>query len=242
MSSDFETCHMHTGERLTSPAGASGAANATSGAASRRSHPAITGGGTEGNEQLTAMASVILFVLFAVIGLTILRIRQLIWLHLFLGLLLLGPVVLKMGSTGYRFARYYTGDRAYRDKGPPEIGLRLIAPIVVFTTVIVFVSGVLLLFHGPNNRGELLTIHKVSFIVWLVFTAIHVLGHLPSFGGSLRAADAERELPGVSPGTAGRWIALAGAIVGGLVVAIVLIPDFGVWTAHAALAHHHGRA
>ncbi len=206
------------------------------------SHLAITGGGTEGNEQLTAMISVVLFVLLAVIGLTIVRIGQLTWLHLFLGLLLLGPVALKMTSTGYRFMRYYTGNRVYRDKGPPEIGLRVMAPIVVVTTVVVFVTGVLLLFHGPRNRGELLTIHKVSFIVWLVFTAIHVLGHLPKLGKSLRATDAVSDLPGMAPGAAGRWIALAGAIVGGLIVAIVLIPQFGAWTAHGALAHHHAHS
>ncbi len=188
------------------------------------------------------MTSVVLFVLLAVIGLTIVRIGQLTWLHLFLGLLLLGPVALKMASTGYRFMRYYARNRAYRDKGPPEIALRLIAPIVVVTTVVVFVSGVLLLFHGPRNRAELLTIHKVSFIVWLVFTAVHVLGHLPNLGNSLRASAASGDLPGIPPGAAGRWIALAVAVVGGLVVAIVLIPQFGAWTAHGALAHHHGHS
>ncbi len=44
---------------------------------------------------------------------------------------------------------------------------------------------------------------------------------------------------GVTPGGAGRWIALTGALVGGLVLAIVLIPDFAAWTAHGALHHHH---
>ena len=48
------------------------------------------------------------------------RIGQLLWLHLFVGLLLIGPVVLKLASTGYRFARYYTNDAVYRRKGPPE--------------------------------------------------------------------------------------------------------------------------
>ena len=51
--------------------------------------------------------------------------------HMFLGMLLLGPVALKMGSTGYRFVRYYTGADAYRRKGPPAIELRLLAPFVV---------------------------------------------------------------------------------------------------------------
>ncbi len=36
----------------------------------------------------------------AVVGVTILRIHQLISLHLFVGLPRLGPVVLKMASTG----------------------------------------------------------------------------------------------------------------------------------------------
>ncbi len=95
----------------------------------------ITGGGTDGNEQLTTVTGAILIVLLAVIGFTIPQLRQFIWLHLFVGMLLIGPVVLKMASTGYRFIRYYTGNAAYRGKGPPELILRLIGPIVVLSTV-----------------------------------------------------------------------------------------------------------
>jgi hypothetical protein len=209
------------------------------GAATRRQ--GLLGGGTEGNEQLTAMAGFLLIVLLAVLGVTILRIRQLMWLHLFLGLLLMGPVGLKLATTGYRFARYYTGDLLYRHKGPPELGLRLIAPMVVASTVVVFVSGIVLLFDGPRHRAQMLTTHKASFIVWLVFTALHVLAHLSRMGKSLRVASANVQAPGVSPGAAGRWVALGGAIVGGVVLAIVLLPHFGAWTAPGALpAHHHG--
>jgi hypothetical protein len=32
---------------------------------------------------------------------------------------------------------------------------------------------------------------------------------------------------------------LAGALVGGLVLAVVLIPDFSAWTAHGVFLHHH---
>ena len=42
----------------------------------------------------------VLLVLFAVLGITIIRIGQLLWLHLFLGVLLVGPVALKLASTG----------------------------------------------------------------------------------------------------------------------------------------------
>jgi hypothetical protein len=200
---------------------------------------ALIGGGTDGNEQLTAMTGVLLIALLAVIGVTIVRIGQLLSLHLFLGFLLIGPVLLKMGSTGYRFARYYTHDARYRIKGPPQLILRLIAPFVVLTTVLVFVSGVVLMYQGRDHRDPWLLIHKVSFIVWVVFTALHILGHLPGLPRGLRAAEAPgARLPGVaSSGRAGRWIVLTGALVAGVVLAIVLIPDFSAWTSHS-LGHH----
>ena len=66
-------------------------------------------GGVAGNERLTALTGVVLLGGFAVEGVTILRIGRLLTLHFFVGMLLIGPVLLKIGSTGYRFARYYTG-------------------------------------------------------------------------------------------------------------------------------------
>ena len=71
-------------------------------------------GGAEGNERLTAITGAVLLVLLAVEGYTIPRIGRLLTLHVFLGMLLLGPVTLKAGSVLYRFARYYTGSEPYR--------------------------------------------------------------------------------------------------------------------------------
>jgi hypothetical protein len=68
----------------------------------------LLAGGTAGNELLTIATGAVLIVLLAVIGLTILRIHGLLSVHLFVGLVLVGPLVLKMASTGYRFVRYYT--------------------------------------------------------------------------------------------------------------------------------------
>jgi hypothetical protein len=200
----------------------------------------LLGGGTDGNEQLTAMSGLLLIALLAVIGVTILRKSQLIWVHLFIGLLLIGPVALKMASTGYRFVRYYTHNAAYRLKGPPLLALRLIAPMVVLTTLVVFASGLVLLFNGPGDRGPWVSIHKVSFILWIGFTALHVLGHLAGTGISLRPARSERDqLDGLPRGQGGRWIALAGMLAAGLVLAILLIPQFTAWTAPGAFVHHH---
>jgi hypothetical protein len=209
----------------------------------RRGHArgrTLTGGGTDGNEQLTTVTGGILIVLLAVIGFTIPQLSQFISVHLFVGFLLLGPVALKMASTGYRFLRYYTGNIEYRRKGPPELVLRVIGPLVVLTTVVVFASGVVLLFTGPNHRDPWLMLHKVSFIAWLVFMGLHVLGHLPAvaraFGIGRRGSE---QLAGAAPGAMGRWIAITGALVAGAVLAIALIPDFSAWTAHSAFLHHH---
>lgn len=224
--------------------------------------PRLLKGGTEGNERLTVLTGYLLIVLIAALGLTIVRIGQLLWLHLFLGLLLIGPVALKMASTGYRFVRYYTANPRYRVKGPPAPALRTLAPLVVGLTVIVLATGVILLFVGPADslRPKLVLIHKVSFIVWIVFTAIHVIGHLPELLrtkrisaqtrqeiGALRAevpgfgGPADPPLQGALPGASGRWLSLAGALAVGLVVAVALIPEFSAWTAPGvpALLHHH---
>jgi hypothetical protein len=221
----------------------------TGGTAARRL--SLLGGGTDGNEQLTAVTGVLLVVLLAVIGLTILRIRQLISVHLFVGLLLMGPVALKMGSTGYRFLRYYTRNPAYRHKGPPEPILRAVAPLVVISTLGVFISGLLLLIDGASSKDRWLELHKVTFIVWVVFTGLHVLGHLPGMPRHLKAVpegggglDSARNGSMIraqalgAPGGLGRWLALAGVIVAGVVLAIALIPDYHSWQ-HAAAFHHH---
>jgi hypothetical protein len=171
-----------------------------------------------------------LIVLLAVIGVTIVSLTRLLWVHLFVGMLLIGPLALKLASTGYRFARYYTANRSYREKGPPPAPLRVIAPIVVLTTLVVFASGVALLFIGPSSRGTLLPIHKVSFIVWIAFMAIHVLAHLPTVVRSLRADyAAPRAIGDHVPGQNGRALSLLSALTAGVVIAILVIPQFAPW-------------
>ena len=78
----------------------------------------LVAGGTEGNERLTVVAGALLIVLLAAVGVTIVFIGRLLWWHLFLGLAVIGPVGLKVGSTGYRFMRYYTADPPTVAKGP----------------------------------------------------------------------------------------------------------------------------
>ncbi|MGH2879325.1 MAG: hypothetical protein ACRDK4_06965 [Solirubrobacteraceae bacterium] len=191
----------------------------------------LTGGGAIGNERLTAVNGVLLIALLAALGVTIVRIGPLIDEHLFIGLLLLAPVALKLASTGYRFTRYYTRNPSYRERGTPPLLLRVLGPLVVLSTVSVFATGVLLLAEGPGASSTLRTLHKASFIVWVAATGIHVLGHLPDLARILLTRRGERyEYNKLAAGHLGRTLALSGAIVAGLVLAIVLIPHFGGWS------------
>jgi hypothetical protein len=133
--------------------------------------------GVDRNERLTAVTGAVLIVLLAALGVTILSIGPLIWWHVLIGMLLIPPVLLKLGSTGWRFLRYYRRSPEYVRRGPPVMSLRLLAPLVVVSTLVVFGTGVALIVVGPAG-GILVGLHKVSFVVWFFATAVHVLAHL----------------------------------------------------------------
>ena len=195
-------------------------------------------GGADGNERLTAGAAVILFALLAVEGVTIVFLRPLFSVHVFVGMLLIPPVALKLGSTGWRFARYYTGRREYVAKGPPLLPLRLLAPVVVLSTISLFATGVALLVIGPG-RGIVVGLHKASFVVWFVATAIHVLAYLPRMP-RLASADWRRRPRAAAGGSrARRWL-LAGSVVAGAILAVATIRYAQPWATWLATFHGHG--
>ena len=191
----------------------------------------------DGNERLTAATAVVLVVLLAALGVTILSIGPLIWWHVLLGMLLIPPVFLKLGSTGWRFARYYARSGEYVRRGPPLLPLRLLAPLVIAATLAVFATGVALLVVGPTG-GILVGLHKASFIVWFAVTAVHVLAHLRSIP-RLAAADWRRPARPEArvPGAARRQLLLAGSIVAGAILAIVTVRYAQPWVHFFAFRH-----
>src|SRR6266702_2879742 len=100
-----------------------------------------------GNERITALAGAVL--LAAIL-------RTLLSVHVFVGVLLAGPLVVKLGSTGNRFLRYYTGSPAFVRRGPPRPALRVMAPLLIATTLVVIGSGIGLVVTGPRHAGPLL--------------------------------------------------------------------------------------
>ncbi len=198
-------------------------------------------GGAEGNERLTAMTGAVLLVLLAAEGFTILSLRQLLTPHFFIGMLLLGPVALKAGSTVYRFIRYYAGSAPYRRKGPPALLLRLLGPVIIASTAGVFGTGIALAVAGPAGRQPWLFLHKASFVIWFCAMAIHVLAYLPrlprllaSEARGTAAGQAEGPAPRPGGGYGGRATAALGgrglrlallvaSLVAGLVIAVLTV-------------------
>jgi len=186
-------------------------------------------GGVAGNARLTGAVAVALLVLLAAEGVTIPFIGQLLGPHMFIGLLLVPPVALKLASTGYRFARYYTHDEPYVHKGPPPLVLRVLAPGVVLTTLAVFGTGIALLFTGPPSN-TLIFAHKLSFIAWVALMSLHVLGHLLELP-RLASADWRRHAPREArlAGAGLRASALAMAIVIGVALGFLALSAGKPW-------------
>jgi hypothetical protein len=184
--------------------------------------------GVEGNEKLTAMTGVILLLGFAVEGFTILSIHSLIVMHFVVGFVLIGPVVLKIASTAYRFARYYTGSQPYVRKGPPAPIQRVLGPLVVLTSVAVLGTGVILALVGPGNGGPWLFLHKATFVLWFGAMTIHVLSYVPKLPRMLSARQPDHGQP--VPGRSTRWLALTAALAAGVGVAAATIHMSASWS------------
>jgi hypothetical protein len=175
-------------------------------------------GGTDGNELLTSATGAVLTVLLLAEGVTIVWMGGLLSAHM-----VIGPVLLKLASTGYRFVRYYARSALYRAKGAPPLALRSLAPALVVTTVVIFVTGVLMLLVG-HKTDLLLELHKVAFIVWGVLFGVHFLWHLPQVWTTLGARRRMR-----TPGSRLRGVLVGASLGAGAVLAIALLSLVQGW-------------
>jgi hypothetical protein len=187
-------------------------------------------GSSDGNERLTARTAVLLVLLFAAEGVTIVMIGSLLVPHVFIGFLLVPVVVLKLASTGWRMYGYYAGRRDYVYRGPPHVLLRvLVAPILVVSTVVLFGTGIAAVVL--RRGGLLIGLHKASFIVWLGAMSLHVLAH---------ALELPRTVRDRLPGRGLRVAALGASLAAGLVLAVECVPFADHWQDRAAaVAHLH---
>lgn len=204
-----------------------------------RAHPGVSSsGGPEGNERLTAVTGVILLLLFAAEGLTILSLSSLLYWHYLLGFMLVGPICAKLGSTIYRFARYYARAPEYRRKGPPEPLLRVLGPFVVLTTLAMMITGILLAIDGTSPAigfagVSLLMLHKLSFLAWAAVMTVHVLAYiwrLPRLVAADLTPDSRARRAAVQVG--GRWLRWSTTVLslgGGVALALACVHLYANW-------------
>jgi hypothetical protein len=183
----------------------------------------------DGNARLTAAVGLILIALSGVEYLTLLfGLQNFLSWHVFVGFVLLPPLALKLGSTGWRFMRYYTRNEGYRRKGAPQIIMRLLAPLLVAFTLLLFGSGVAMgIVHG-SALSLARRIHGPAAFLWTVTLGAHVLAYARS---ALRAAAAD-VAPRTRRETAGalrRTLALGAALAAGIALAVATLPAQTQW-------------
>lgn len=184
------------------------------------------------------MVAVVLMVLFLAVGVTLLNVRSYINVHVFVGMLLVPPTLVKIGSTGYRFARYYAGSPSYRLKGPPPFLLRILGPVLVVLTAALVGTGVALILT-PHLRPQLLFLHQASFFGWLAVLAIHVLGHLKETARFAPRDLARRTRAQVAGASARQWTVAAALAVGVVLGLVMLTTTAHYLEATVSLIHHH---
>jgi hypothetical protein len=211
----------------------------------RRVNPVLAGtGGPAGNALLTAWTGLVLLALSVAELLTLFDVRGLISWHVAIGALLVPPALLKTASTGWRMVRYYTGNAAYSEAGPPPMLLRLLGPVVVLSTLGLLASGIVLVVIGQQTshrvlltvagfRVDAVTLHQGTFVVWGASTGLHLLGRvLPAWDIAFRPPG-----PASIPGTLARVAAMGMILVVAATVAVVLTRIDGSWHTLPFFAH-----
>src|SRR6266702_4132459 len=183
-----------------------------------------------GNERLTALAGAVLLVLIVVELVSSASLHAGIAIHIFVGVGLSGPLVVKLGSTFYRFLRYYTRSPAFVRRGPPRLALRVLAPLLIATTLVVIGSGIGLVVTGPRSAGLLLPLHGISVLVWLPLIAIHVFAYIWRIP-RLVANDWSKQAAEQAPGRERRLGMNLGTLMVGAIAAILLLPVATPWIA-----------
>ena len=192
----------------------------------------------DGNERLTAAVGLVLLVLTVVeLGTVLFGLHQFLSPHVFVGLVLIPPVLLKLASTGWRFTRYYTGSDPYRLRGAPQLAMRLLAPLLVAATVVLFGSGVAMgILHG-HSLVVARRLHGPASVVWMVLVGVHVLVYFKRALISSKQDVTAASRASVR-GARGRTYLLASAIVSGIVLGAATLPVQHRWL-HLKHEHDH---
>lgn len=192
-------------------------------------------GGAAGNLRITAWTGILLLILLFLEGLTLVSIKHFIQWHIILGILMIPPTLLKIATTFWRFARYYSGSKQYKIAGHPPLILRVLGPFMIISTLSVLATGVALVVLGPIKSLDslitivgisisMMTLHQATFIIWFVVTTLHVLGRtIPAIQNTFL------QLGGKIAGWGFRGIAISLAIVVGAMASVFVLDTTTSW-------------
>ncbi len=193
-----------------------------------------------GNARLVAISGAAILVLLPIPYATALVLDTLWRVHYFSALLVIPLIIVKLAGTGWRALSYYRGDNGYRADGPPHPMPRLTAPILVAGTVVLFFSGVVMMF-GTSGFGPWSTIHNGAAIVFTGALALHLLAHLWDTPAEVAADVAPVLVSGPRrevPGARRRVAVTVAAFVIGLTAAAVAVPVEQWFPSQQAASHH----
>ena len=127
----------------------------------------------------SALFGTALVILFLIEVLTVPIMSHAVAWHIAVGLIAVPLIVGKLTYSSMRFIGYYRGDERYLKAGVPWFPLRILAPFLVITTVLVIGSGVELDVAGPTSFSAtfLAPAHFLLSVVWFLLMAFHVAAY-----------------------------------------------------------------
>jgi DMSO/TMAO reductase YedYZ molybdopterin-dependent catalytic subunit len=199
------------------------------------------GDGVAGNTRLTSLVGVVL------LALLVLEVASALWfalltynlalppgplydvvrpVHFLVGFMLMPLIAIKLASTGYRFGRYYTRNPAYHRAGPPPPLLRLIAPLLIVSAVILVFSGVEMWSYRNQFGLPWTAIHDTSAFAFVTVLVIHIALHVRQAHREAAAdlagapSSAQPAAAGPPPGVTTRRALLGGGVLAGLALGV----------------------
>jgi hypothetical protein len=206
----------------------------------------------ERNARITVNSAVVLAVLFVIEVVTVvIKPRSVLTLHVVVGLLLVPPLLVKLGSVTWRMVGYYRGDADFKRNGAPSPVLRVLGPLLTLATVAVLTSGIVLLLSPAALGGSMRRIHSLSFYLWLILVIAHVALHVRDIR-RIAPQDWVRASRRAVPGAFVRQMLLLASLAAGVVLALSLVSHVGSYkpynkpgsigsVSHSAPLHHAGQ-
>lgn len=197
--------------------------------------------GVAGNARLTSLAGVVLLALITVQVVSAVFFALLVDnvtlpvgplydvvrpVHFFVGFMLMPLIAIKLASTGYRFAKYYTRNPAYHRAGPPRAVPRLIAPVLIGSAIILVASGVEMWSYQNQFSLAWTAIHNVAAFTFVSVVALHIVLHIRDAhrdaAADLAGAPASSNPPAVGPppGAITRRALIGGGVAFGAVLGV----------------------